>query len=210
MAQTWRRIDEFRLNNGHPGAAVAADPIWEWERLTPRDREGALSELSDWINNILIGRYRLGSRLPHCWAQHPDLVSVLVWLHETAPELSSRNAALRDRDSDWEAELRGCAQGWPSHCREHGEGPIGNPRPVVAVASDAHPRLLLLDHCLRVLDAALASPGIRVDGQTAAELESVLRRAGVALGQLRGRRKAEVRLEISDLVLDLARETLAQ
>jgi hypothetical protein len=32
----------------------------------------------------------------------------------------------------------------------------------------------------------------------------------VALGQLRGRRKAEVRLEISDLVLDLARETLAQ
>jgi hypothetical protein len=78
------------------------------------------------------------------------------------------------------------------------------------VASDAHPRLLLLDHCLRVLDGALAAPGARLDGATAAELEAVLRRAGVALGQLRGRRKAEVRLEISDLVLDLARETLAQ
>ena len=217
--ESWRRIEDFRLQSdngayanygGYPGPILAADPIWEWDRLSPRDREGALSELADWITNVLIGRYRLGHRLPRCWAQHPDLVSVLVWLHETAPELSSRNAALRGRDADWEAELRATADGWPCHCRLHREGPMGNPRPVLGATTDPRPRLLLLDHCLRVLDEALAEPGKHLDETTAEELESVLARAGVSLGPIEGRRKAEVRLEISDLVLDLARETLAQ
>jgi hypothetical protein len=208
--QSWRRIDDFRPRGGYPGPSVVVDPIWEWDRLNPRDREGALTELSDWINNVLIARYRLGDWLPRCWALHPEMLSVLVWLHETAPELSARNAALCDLDTDWEAELRGCAQGWLSHCQEHREGPIGNPPPVLAVAPAPHPRLLLLDHCLRVLDDTVTSPGAELDDATAAALEAVLARAGVMLGRLRGRRKAEVHIEISDLVLDLARETLAR
>jgi hypothetical protein len=217
--ESWRRIEDFRLQSdnfaysrygGYPGPILAADPIWEWDCLSPRDREGALSELSDWITNVLIGRYRLGHKLPSCWARHPDLVSVLVWLHETEPELSARNAALRGRVTDWEAELRATSEGWPCHCRLHKEGPLSNPRPVLAATADGRPRLLLLDHCLRVLEEAQAQPGAHVDETTARELEGVLARAGVSLGPIEGRRKAEIRLEISDLVLDLARETLAQ
>ncbi len=209
---TWRRIESFQPANAYPGraAAPAADPIWEWERLTPKDREGALSELSDWINNVLVNRYRLGHRLPACWAKHSDLVAVLVWLHESAPELRERNAALVELDSDWEAELRSVSSAWPSHCREHDRGPIGNPKPALSGSLDFRPRLLLLDHCLRVMEQSLKRSGAEIDQATAEELEKVLARAGVSLGQLRGRRKAEVRMEISDLVLDLARETLAQ
>lgn len=202
--QSWRRIED------DPYSFLAQDPIWEWDRLKPRDREGALSELSDWTTNILISRYRLGHRLPRCWAKHPDLVSVLVWLHETAPELRDRNAMLRDRDADWEAEVRASAEGWPSHCSEHKEGPMGNPRPILSAATDARPRLIMLDHCLRALDESPLAPGAPLDAATARELEGVLRRAGVSLGPIEGRRKAEVRLEISDLVLDLAREALAK
>lgn len=210
--QTWRRIESFQSVNAFPGrpAAPAADPIWEWERLSPRDREGALSELSDWIGNVLVNRYRMGHRLPACWAQHPDLMAVLVWLHESAPDVRERNAALADLQGDWEAELRAASAGWPSHCREHGTGPVGNPRPAVNGGLDFRPRLLLLDHCLRVVEQALNRPGNDLDVPTADELEKVLTRAGVVLGPLAGRRKAKVRLEIADLVLDLARDTLAQ
>lgn len=207
----WRRIDDFRTDNGYPGrsAAVIA-PIWEWERLTPLDREGAMTELNDWVNNVLCARYRLGTQVPACWQEHPDLVSILVWFHETAPDLRDRDAEHRGSttDEDWEREVRACAQQWPAHCRQHQMPPLGNPRPLTSSAKNDHlPRLLLLDHCLRTLDATTS---LHLDDHTAQEIDNVLRRAGITLGAIRGRRKAELRLEISDLVLDLARETLAQ
>jgi hypothetical protein len=86
---------------------------------------------------------------------------------------------------------------------------MGKRKRVVTGTLDARPRLLLLDHCLRVLDAALMQPSDRIDGSTAAELQPILRRAGITLGPVLGRRKAKLRDQIADLVIDLAREALA-
>jgi hypothetical protein len=185
-----------------------ASPLWEWERLTARDREGAWRELTDWVGYVVIGRYLLGDRLGSCWYEHPEMVDCIIRLHEAEAELSPKMHSYQALTEQWEDQLAACAEGWPARCMEHGTGAVGNPPPIVTGTLDARPRLLLLDHCMRVLDAALIQPGDRIDESTTAEVQPILRRAGIKLGPVLGRRKARVREQIGGMLTDLAREAL--
>ncbi|HEV2953477.1 MAG TPA: hypothetical protein VG015_05255 [Candidatus Dormibacteraeota bacterium] len=84
--------------------APLANPLWDWRRLTPRDREAAWLELDDWIEHVIVQRHHLGGFLPPNWGRAPQLTAELIRLHELEIEIQSE---------EWQIELIKSCRTWP-------------------------------------------------------------------------------------------------
>jgi hypothetical protein len=97
-------------------------PLWDWQRMSERDREAAWLELNEWVSHVVMGRYALRNALPRCWHRHEALVGELVELHEREAEIYSVSRPLVERVRGWERDLLSSAAGWPAACA----GPAGS------------------------------------------------------------------------------------
>lgn len=82
-------------------------PLWDWSRLSERDRQGAWCELTDWVQHTLIGRYGLGAYISPAWQRDGRLVRTLIRFHEWEAQVTATADRLR-----WEATLRRVAPTW--------------------------------------------------------------------------------------------------
>lgn len=121
---TLRRIDVRRGRSRPPASEAYLAPLWDWERLSPRDREGAWTELREWVANVVTGRYGLGRRLPACWTRHADLAEDILQLHEWEAALWPRSRTYQLECEAWVTALHERSGRWPGFCPEHGTEPV--------------------------------------------------------------------------------------
>jgi hypothetical protein len=87
--------------------------LWDLDRFGERDRQGALCELRDWVNHVLVDRHHLGGLLPSCWWHHPPLVDMLVRLHEWEVFAAKDELAL------WRSSVNETLAEWSGPCQRH-------------------------------------------------------------------------------------------
>ncbi len=86
---------------------VGWEPLWDWTRMTERDRAAAWCELTEWVDHTLIGRHDLGGCLAPDWRQDEELVRTLIRFHEW--EAEAGDGAEHDL---WLSTLHRAASDW--------------------------------------------------------------------------------------------------
>lgn len=85
-----------------------SNPLWDWDRLSPRDQEGAWLELEEWVDRTVLTRH--GLRVPTDWKRDSQLTAELIRLHEL--EVYGMSDGIVPSTSEWEAELKRSSSRW--------------------------------------------------------------------------------------------------